>query len=118
MQVYRFLSGVLCRRCGGCGDLHLRVLTRRTPYMALCTRSEVYIGLVCPGIGLSHGAADDARRQGAGLSLTTQGQRLVDNVGPLAPKQQLLGGGRARPRVARQQRDSWALCAAVAAVHA
>ena len=34
--------------------------------MPLCTRSEVYIGLVCPGIGLSHGAADDARRQGAG----------------------------------------------------
>ena len=34
--------------------------------MPLCTRSEVYIRLVCPGIGLSHGAADDARRQGAG----------------------------------------------------
>ena len=41
-------------------------VTRPTPYMPLCTRSEVYIGLVCPGIGLSHGAADDARRQGAG----------------------------------------------------
>ena len=39
--------------------------------MPLCTRSEVYIRLVCPGIGLSQGAADDARRQGAGLSLTT-----------------------------------------------
>ena len=39
--------------------------------MPLCTRSEVYIRLVCPGIGLSHGAADDAHRQGAGLSLTT-----------------------------------------------
>ena len=43
----------------GCGDLHLRVLTRRTPYMALCTRSEVYIRLVCPGIGLA-GRGDDA----------------------------------------------------------
>ena len=40
--------------------------------MALCTRSEVYVGLVCPGIGLSQGAADDARRQGAGLRLNTQ----------------------------------------------
>ena len=40
--------------------------------MPLCTRSEVYIRLVCPGIGLSQGAADDARRQGAGLSLNTQ----------------------------------------------
>ena len=27
--------------------------------MPLCARSEVYIRLVCPGIGLSHGAADD-----------------------------------------------------------
>ena len=40
--------------------------------MPLCTRSEVYIRLVCPGIGLSQGAADDARRQGAGLRLNTQ----------------------------------------------
>ena len=40
--------------------------------MPLCTRSEVYIRLVCPGIGLSQGAAHDARRQGAGLSLNTQ----------------------------------------------
>ena len=40
--------------------------------MPLCTRSEVYIRLVCPGIGLSQGAADDASRQGAGLSLNTQ----------------------------------------------
>ena len=31
--------------------------TRRRPYMPLCTGSEVYIRLVCPGIGLSHGAA-------------------------------------------------------------
>ena len=45
--------------------------------MALCTRSEVYVGLVCPGIGLSQGAADDARRQGAGLRLNTQ---LVVNL--------------------------------------
>ena len=49
-----------------------RAFTRRTPYMPLCTRSEVYIRLVCPGIGLSQGAADDARRQGAGLRLNTQ----------------------------------------------
>ena len=40
--------------------------------MPLCTRSEVYIRLVCPGIGLSQGAADDARRQGAGIRLNTQ----------------------------------------------
>ena len=40
--------------------------------MPLCTRSEVYIRLVCPGIGLSQGAADDARRQGAGLRLNTR----------------------------------------------
>ena len=52
------------------GDLRAR--SRRTPYMPLCTRSEVYIRLVCPGIGLSQGAADDARRQGAGLRLNTQ----------------------------------------------
>ena len=45
--------------------------------MPLCTRSEVYIRLVCPGIGLSQGAADDARRQGAGLRLNT---RLVVNL--------------------------------------
>ena len=46
--------------------------------MPLCTRSEVYIRLVCPGIGLSHGAADDARRQGAGqVSQLTAGSEFA-----------------------------------------
>ena len=46
--------------------------------MPLCTRSEVYIGLVCPGIGLSQGAADDARRQGAGqVSQLTAGSEFA-----------------------------------------
>ena len=58
------------------GDLRAR--SRRTPYMPLCTRSEVYIRLVCPGIGLSQGAADDARRQGAGQ--VSQPTRLVVNL--------------------------------------
>ena len=61
------------------GDLRAR--SRRTPYMPLCTRSEVYIRLVCPGIGLSQGAAttraQSVRSQGAGLSLNTQ---LVANL--------------------------------------
>ena len=53
-------------------------VTRPTPYMPLCTRSEVYIGLVCPGIGLSHGAADDAPRQGAGqVSQLTAGSEFA-----------------------------------------
>ena len=52
--------------------------TRRRPYMPLCTRSEVYIRLVCPGIGLSQGAADDARRQGAGQ--VSQPTQLVVNL--------------------------------------
>ena len=46
--------------------------------MPLCTRSEVYIRIICPGIGLSHGAADDARRQGAGQ--VSQPTRLVVNL--------------------------------------
>ena len=46
--------------------------------MPLCTRSEVYIRLVCPGIGLSQGAADDARRQGAGQ--VSQPTQLVVNL--------------------------------------
>ena len=49
-----------------------RAFTRRKPYISLCTRSEKYIELICLGIGLSQGAADTARRQGAGLSLNTQ----------------------------------------------
>ena len=48
--------------------------------MALCTRSEVYIRLVCPGIGLSHGAAapaGDARRQGGPKSQHAVGSKFA-----------------------------------------
>ena len=56
----RFLSVCLMRAAQAWDPEPPGVFTRRTPYMALCTRSEVYIRLVCPGIGLSQGAADDA----------------------------------------------------------
>ena len=50
-----FVLCVLCAALRGGGDRRAR--SRRTTYMPLCTRSEVYIRLVCPGIGLSQGAA-------------------------------------------------------------
>ena len=67
----RFLSVCLMRAAQAWDPEPPGAFTRRTPYMPLCNRSEVYIRLVCPGIGLSHGAADDARSQGAGPKLTT-----------------------------------------------
>ena len=50
-----FVLCVLCAALRGGGDRRAR--SRRTTYMPLCTRSEVCIRLVCPGIGLSQGAA-------------------------------------------------------------
>ena len=55
----RFLSVCLMRAAQAWDPEPPGAFTRRTPYMALCTRSEVYIRLVCPGIGLA-GRGDDA----------------------------------------------------------
>ena len=74
----RFLSVCLMRAAQAWDPEPPGAFTRRTPYMPLCTRSEVYIRLVCPGIGLSQGAADDARRQGAGqVSQLTAGSKFA-----------------------------------------
>jgi len=61
----RFLSVCLLRAAQAWDPEPPGAFTRGRPYMPLCTRSEVYIRLVCPGIGLSQGAAT-TRRQGAG----------------------------------------------------
>ena len=51
--------------------------TRRRPYMPLCTRSEVYIRLVCPGIGLAGAATRAPSRRRPSLTTHAVGSKFA-----------------------------------------